>query len=441
MLQRVFEGPNDGVNHGGHFNMVGEDEVGVEQHGRRRRTCSGRAGKGSHIMRLLVSADIHLGSPIRSVALRNPDLGDRLKQASRDSFAEIVDLAILEQVEVLVLAGDIFDNGYPDLKTRAFLITQLARAAEAGVPTVLIRGNHDALLDHRAQGDLGPDIHLLHKGAPTVEIDGIAFHGLSFDAAHVAKSFLPEYPRPVPGKRNVGLMHSSLDGAPGHDPYAPCAERDLMAHGFDLWCLGHIHAPFERRDGPVLAVMPGIPQPRHFGERSGGTVTLVTLGEGVPEFERRAIGHLGFCDCALDLSACSDQQEVLRRLREALMSVQQPGRDRAVRLRVTSDRYDTTLVTELAQEILEGIDGVFLDKVKSTPPPLNPGAVADDLLRLMQDELREDGFRQAALQQLEDLRLALPSDIMDALDEGELDALLADAIAEVSLSLHAGGLK
>lgn len=389
-------------------------------------------------MRLLVSADIHLGSPIRSVALRNPDLGDRLKQASRDTFAKIIDLAISEQVDALVLAGDIFDNGYPDLKSRAFLIAQLTLASEAGVPTVLIRGNHDALLDHRAQGDLGPNIHLLHKDAPTVEIGDTVFHGLSFDKAHLAKSFLPDYPSPVPGKRNVGLMHTSLDGAAGHDPYAPCAERDLMAHGFDLWCLGHIHAPFERIDGPVLAVMPGIPQPRHFGERNGGTVTLVSLGEGSPKYERRAIGHLGFCDFALDLSACYDQQEVLRSLREALLATHVQGHDMAVRLHVTSDRHGTELVAELAAEVLESIDGVFLDKVKSTPPPRRTEAETDDLIRLMLDELAEEGFRQAALQQLEELRLALPSEIMGELDEGGLDALLEEAIAEVSLNLHAG---
>ncbi len=390
-------------------------------------------------MRLLVSADIHLGSPIQSVALRNPDLGERLKQASRDTFAEIIDLAISEQVDALVLAGDIFDNDHPDLKSRAFLIAQLSRASEASVPTVLIRGNHDALLDHRAHGDLGPKIHLLHKGAPTVEIGDTSFHGLSFDAAHVTQSFLPDYPQPVPGKRNVGLMHTSLDGAPGHDPYAPCAERDLMAHGFDLWCLGHIHAPFERVDGPVLAVMPGIPQPRHFGERKGGTVTFVSLGEGTPEFDRRTIGHLGFSECALDLSACSDQQEVLRSLRDALLTAQVPGCDMAVRLLVTSDRHGTELVTELAAEVLDSIDGVFLDKVKSTPPIRKRGAETDDLVRLMQDELAEDGFRQAAMLQLEELRLALPSDITDELDEDGLDALLEEAIAEVSVTLHAGG--
>lgn len=389
-------------------------------------------------MRLLVSADTHLGSPIRSVALRNPDLGDRLKQVSRDTFVEIVDLAISEQVDALVLAGDIFDNGYPDLKSRAFLITQLARASEAGVPTVLIRGNHDALLDHKAHGDLGANIHLLHKGSPTVEIGDAAFHGLSFDAAHVAKSFLPDYPRPVPGKRNVGLMHTSLDGAPGHDPYAPCAEQDLMAHGFDLWCLGHIHAPFERVDGPVLAVMPGIPQPRHFGERNGGTVTFVSLDKRAPEFERRAVGRLGFSKCALDLSACSDQQEVLRTLRDSLLAAQVSGRDVAVRLHVTSDRYGAELVTELATEVLDSIDGVFLDKVKSVPPTRQPGTKTDDLVRLMREELVEEGFRQAALQQLEELRLAMPSEITDELDGDSLDALLEEAIAEVSLTLHAG---
>ncbi|MGH1416712.1 MAG: metallophosphoesterase family protein [Pelagimonas sp.] len=389
-------------------------------------------------MRLLVSADTHLGSPIRSIALRNPDLGDRLKQVSRDTFVEIVDLAISEQVDAFVLAGDVFDNGYPDLKSRAFLITQLSRAAEAGVATVLIRGNHDALLDHNAHGGLGPNIHLLHKGAPTVEIGDAAFHGLSFDKAHVSKSFLPDYPVPVPGKRNIGLMHTSLDGAPGHDPYAPCAEQDLMGHGFDLWCLGHIHAPFERLDGSVLVVMPGIPQPRHFGERHGGTVTLVSMGDGVPEFERRAVGRLGFSECSLDLSACSDQQEVLRKLRDGLMTAQVPGRDVAMRLSTTSDRYGTELVAELASEVLDSIDGVFLDKVKSAPLLSQASAETDDLVRLMQVEFSEDGFRQAALQQLEELRLAMPSEITDEVAEERLDALLEEAIAEVSLTLHAG---
>ncbi|CUH63563.1 hypothetical protein TL5118_00512 [Thalassovita autumnalis] len=119
------------------------------------------------------------------------------------------------------------------------------------------------------------------------------------------------------------------------------------------------------------------------------------------------------------------------------MTAQSLGRDIAVRLSTTSDRYGTELVTELASEVLDSINGVFLDKVKSAPPVSQSSAETDDLVRLMQEELTEDGFRQAALQQLEELRLAMPSEITDEFAEDRLDALLEEAIAEVSLNLHA----
>ena len=387
-------------------------------------------------MRVLISADTHLGSPIRSAALRNPALGESLKQASRDTFRTVVDLAIKENVGALILAGDIFDNEFPDLKARAFLVTQLVRASVAGVQTVLIRGNHDALLDQNVYGDLGPNIHLLHEGNPTVEIAGVAFHGLSFTTSHVVDSFLPDYPVPINGKSNVGLMHTSLGGSLGHDHYAPCSEHDLMAHGYDLWCLGHIHAPFERSLGSVLAVMPGIPQPRHFGERFGGSVAIVTLGDGPPVLEHHIVGKLRFVEIELDLSESTNQSEVLQALGNELQKVQDPVRDTAVRLLVTTARHTADDLNMLSNELLDEIDRVFIDKVKSLPPKKPAGDKSNDLVRHMRDELNEVGFQQASAQVLEELRNALPADIRDELSEEPLDELFEDAINEVHVSLH-----
>ena len=387
-------------------------------------------------MRFIVSADTHLGSPIRSVALRNPELGDRLQKASFDTFRRIVDMAISENADALVLAGDIFDSDFPDLKSRAFLIAQLNRAGAAGIPTVLIRGNHDALLDHTTHGNLGPDIHLLHKGNPTVEVGNVMFHGLSFDKSHLANSLLPDYPEPVRGRTNVGLMHTSLGGSPGHDPYAPCSEQDLLAHGYDLWCLGHIHKPFERRSGSALAVMPGIPQPRHYGERSGGSVAVVTLGDGVPQLEHRDVGHLRFVEADLDLTECGDQTEVLDKMNAALKAAQDPSRITAVRLQVTTARHTADDLQALATELLESIDDVFLDKIKVSPPKTLIDDKVNDLSRLMRAEIQEEGFRQAGAEILDDLRNALPPGIRDALPDDALTELLNEAIEEVSLSLH-----
>ncbi len=387
-------------------------------------------------MRLIVSADTHLGSPIRSAALRNPLLGEGLKQASLDTFRGIVDLAISEDADALVLAGDIFDNDFPDLKSRAFLITQLARAADAGVSSVLIRGNHDALIDHAVHGDLGLDIHLLHKGNPSVEISGVMFHGLSFDKNHVADSFLPDYPAPVAGRTNVGLMHTSLGGSPGHDPYAPCSEQDLFAHGYDIWCLGHIHMPFERTSGSMVAIMPGIPQPRHYGERFGGSVAVVTLGDGAPQVARRDVGHLRFVEAKLDLTECVDQSDVLDVIGAALKDAQDSVHVTAARLQVITARHTAEDIHALATELLEGIDRVFLDKVKASPPPNLNNDHVDDLSRLMREEAQEAGFQQASAEVLEELRGVLPPTVRDVLSADVLTELLDDAINEVSLSLH-----
>ena len=123
---------------------------------------------------------------------------------------------------------------------------------------------------------------ILDAAQPTCRVGEAAIHGLGFESRHVAASLLPRYPAPEPGVVNVGLMHTSLGGAVGHDPYAPCSEADLPGHGYDYWALGHIHKRFERRSETALAVMPGILQGRHAGEPGRGSATLVEIdGNGV----------------------------------------------------------------------------------------------------------------------------------------------------------------
>lgn len=90
----------------------------------------------------------------------------------------------------------------------------------------------------------------------------------------------------------------------------------------------------------------------------------------------------------------------------------------------------------LATELLESIDDVFLDKIKVSPPKTLIDGKANDLARLMRAEVQEDGFRQAGVEILEDLRNALPASIRDVLAEDVLTELLTEAIDEVSLSLH-----
>lgn len=387
-------------------------------------------------MRILVTADIHLGSPIRSAALRNPELGERLQQASRDVFASIIDLAIEERVEALVLGGDIFDNDRVDLRLQAFLLLQLARLEEAGIHSIMIRGNHDAMADHKKLGNLGKKIHLLQKDNPTIHIEDVAFHGLSFVKAHTTRSFLPDYPPPEQGRRNVGIMHTSLGGAEGHDLYAPCSESDLLAHGYDLWCLGHIHAPFERGDHTVRAVMPGIPQPRHIGERHGGKVALVTLSDTGSNLEWRSVAKLVFVQSELDLSKADESASVMDTLTEHLRALQIDSQDVALRLIVIADHYASSTMTDLVEECLENIQGVYLDKLKMRSFALSEVDSSDELLSLMLEEYSSEAFALSSSQVVKELSDVLPAQIRSELDETQYEELLAEALQEVSARLR-----
>ena len=78
-------------------------------------------------MRFLHAADLHLESPLRSQALRDPERARRLHGASRLALARLVDTAIEEDVAALLLAGDIFDNGVGDVTSRIALAAELRR--------------------------------------------------------------------------------------------------------------------------------------------------------------------------------------------------------------------------------------------------------------------------------------------------------------------------
>src|SRR6478672_8310548 len=95
--------------------------------------------------RFVHTADIHLDSPLRSLALRNPDLAELVGDASRQALISIVDLCLAERVDALVIAGDLYDGDQTSMKTARFLASQMERLHQAGIRTYMIKGNHDAL--------------------------------------------------------------------------------------------------------------------------------------------------------------------------------------------------------------------------------------------------------------------------------------------------------
>ena len=240
------------------------------------------------MFRFIHTADLHLDTPLRSLALKDDDLAVLVENASRRALERIVDLCLEERIDALLIAGDLYDRDIRSMKTAAFLMSQIERLERDGILVFMIRGNHDAESVLTRELEFPSNVHVFkgNGGTEVLNKHGIAIHGVSFTKPHAPNSLLQKYKEPVPGLFNIGMLHTSLAGAAGHDTYAPCSINDLQSHGFDYWALGHVHIRKVHCASPHI-VMPGIPQGRDIGEAGAKSVTLVSVNGGTAFLEER----------------------------------------------------------------------------------------------------------------------------------------------------------
>lgn len=400
--------------------------------------------------RFLHTADIHLDSPLRSLAMRNPELAEIVGDASWQAFIAIVDLCLAERVDALVIAGDLYDGDQTSMKTARFLGTQMGRLHEAGVKVLKIRGNHDAL-SRISKQLLFPDTVTIFGGRPaevllaSTGLD-VVFHGLSFSQSKAPESLLPKYAPPKDGAVNIGIMHTSLAGAPGHDVYAPCNVADLHGHGFDYWALGHIHSRTVHA-GARTVVMPGMPQGRDINEAGEKSVTLVTVRDDRSiEIEERATSIAQFERATIDIGEAVEWADIVRSVRSAMeqrrAAVEAPHLILRIALTGSSPlawqaiRDRDLLLTE-AEQAGTQTGSVWVEKLDLAVTP--ESEVDDDgadpvheLLETMHFSARSEAFRAEARAIIDRMINELPAEARDfaGRDEASASEFLDRAIAE-----------
>lgn len=381
--------------------------------------------------RFVHTADVHLDSPLKSLAFRNSALAKMVQSATRTAFARTIDLCIEADAEALVIAGDLYDGATTSMKTAAFLAAELERLAAADIRCFIVRGNHDAASAITRQLDLPAKVHAFSGRADAIPFEArdgtpIAVHGLSFRERHAPESLLPKYKPPLPDHLNIGLMHTSLDGAPGHDPYAPTSLANLEAHGFDYWALGHIHQRSVHADGRI--VMPGIPQGRHVNEAGPKSVTLVDLDESGASLVEHVVAEAEFA--RLDIPVAGDMAAIRARLGDAIQAARAASEADHLILRIslTPDaetafraRRDVDFIKAAAEEIAARQDQTWIEKIEVQAPAQTPGTAPDsagpqaELEACMAAALAAPSFQAAAIAAVEAMAGDLPPELRDAL--------------------------
>jgi len=237
------------------------------------------------IRKILHAADIHLDSPMQNLEAYPDAPVEVFRGATRGALSNLVDLAISQQVDLVVIAGDLYDGDWDDAHTGLFFVGQASRLRAAGIPIVVIRGNHDAalLMTQTLRLPDNPDGSSIMFNHETVdrrvfESIGVAVHGRSFATKAVTEDLSREYPSAIAGYFNLGLLHTCLTGSEGHQSYAPTSPEKLFTKGYDYWALGHIH---DRREchlsGQTPIVFSGNIQGRHIRETGAKGCMILSI--------------------------------------------------------------------------------------------------------------------------------------------------------------------
>jgi DNA repair exonuclease SbcCD nuclease subunit len=396
-------------------------------------------------MKLVHAADLHLDSPLRGLSAQEGAPVERVREATRKAFHNLIDLCLKEQADALLLAGDVFDGDWKDFSTGLFFLRELERLRP--MPVFLVRGNHDAMSEVTRQLRLPAHVHEFSEDAAETRLVGdIAVHGLSFSRRVTTENLVPRYPAPIPGRFNVGLLHTSCEGRPNHNPYAPCRVEELVQKGYDYWALGHVHAHEVLHERPWI-VFPGNTQGRHIKETGAKGCVVVHVEGREARLRHVALDVVRWKLLELTLAEDDPVDTLYEKARAAFAAARSEAEGRlcAVRLIVRgSCRAHLTIVSERARVenelralTFEWRDELWLEEIKlHTRPPLKLDELRasegflGELLRAPMDDLA------SALKPLADkIGVELKDAGLDFSDESWQKELNGDAQALVATRL------
>lgn len=283
-------------------------------------------------------ADLHLGEPFQDVRAGAKGPWDKaLAKATFAAFTKVVDAALENRVDAILISGDVYNSDHHSLTAQMEFARELYRAAEGGIATFIIHGNHDPGEAWRADIPLPPTTHIFssdHVEAVPLLKDGetaAMVYGVSYKTQHMHENLAKEFHKKEGDPFAIGMLHTDV-GVSG-SPYAPCTVDDLTASGMDYWALGHVHTRRTISRKPYI-VYPGNTQGLNVNEPGPRGCYLVDVGAyGTVTTKFIETDAIRWLDMVVDISQFTQVDELLADIQKRRAGLKElTGRPNMVRL-------------------------------------------------------------------------------------------------------------
>ena len=283
------------------------------------------------MLRIIHTADVHLGA-------RHDDMGEQAaaqRERQFAAFSRAVDLALVEKVDLFLIAGDLFDSNVQPRRSAERVAAELKRLVDARIRAVLIPGTHDVydrasiyraydlatMAGSTADDDfitiLRPDVPYVHLPACDVIV-----HGRVFATKRAPTSPLAGFTADIDGIAatwRIGMVHGSvaIPGKTDRDEVVITTD-EIAASGLDYLALGHWHSAQVSKAGDVTYAYAGAPEAVALDQDRAGKVLLIECSTDGPsrtvKVEERTVGATMFEKLEIDASGITSQPTLVSSL-------------------------------------------------------------------------------------------------------------------------------
>lgn len=181
--------------------------------------------KGQQV-KLLHTSDLHLGKKIKNISL----LEDQ-----EEALLSILSIAKTNNIDAMILAGDIFDKGVPSVNALNLFQTFLENCKKSDIPVYIIAGNHDdaSRLSCYTQFFTNSPIKIAKPFSSTPQYDDlkvgnevVRIHFLPYITPAIVRQEYPEH------SEEISSYSDAVKFALSQQPLLQNALNILIAHQF-----------------------------------------------------------------------------------------------------------------------------------------------------------------------------------------------------------------
>lgn len=265
-------------------------------------------------VKILHCSDIHFDTPFKELP---KEVGTMRRAELRESFSKIINRGIDEEVDLVLLAGDLFDNDTIEKSTLTFIKDQMNKLEKLNIRVFISAGNHDPYNKKSFYNmvNLGKNVHIFKDEIERIEIPELntVVYGASFKEKYIRESKLKYFTPKEEDKDLIKIMvlHGDL-GNNETGEYNPLLFKEIEESKMDYIALGHIHK-FSgiKRIGKTYYAYSGCPEGRGFDEEGDKGVILGDVSFGAVDLDFIKTNKREYFLKEIDISNCATKEEVI----------------------------------------------------------------------------------------------------------------------------------